>query len=130
MYSTWRMRPARGLWTWKNIKLMIHILHVDTVPNVERWEGHTCIPNRVFEPQECLIDPPKQPTKPRITSRPYVTSGGSKLANQQPPSQLGNFKATRTQCGECDSRHKEQGDSASAQFIAWFDTTFASLIPS
>ena len=31
----------------------------------------------------------------------------------------------RTQCGGCDSRTKECGDSASAHFATWFDTTFA-----
>ena len=109
---------------------MIRILHSNTHPDTEWWEGHPCIPNRVFGPKEYLIDPSEQLTKLRVTLRPIpAMSSRSVLVSQQPQSWLGSFKATRTQCGECGSRPKEQGDGASAQFVAWFDTAFATSSP-
>ena len=79
---------------------------------------------------EYLIDPPMQLSKPRLTSKSLpATSGGSVLVSQQPQSQLVSFEATRTQCGEHGSGPKEQEDGTSTQFVAWFDTVFATSNP-
>ena len=125
MCPTGRTRLARELQTCRKIKLMIQILHADTVHSIERWEGHPCITHRVFGPPEYLINPPRQPTKPRPTARLHTTSGRSRITSQQPPTQLGSFQATRAQHGGHNSKPKEQGASASAKFAAWFNTTFA-----
>ena len=81
----------------RKIELMIKILNKDTCPDIHRWEGHPCIPKRVFGPKKYLIDPPLQLSKPRVTLRPLpVASGGSVLTNHQPRSEPGSFKVTRT----------------------------------
>ena len=77
------------------------MLEAHTVHSVKRWVGHPSIPKRVFGPAEYLVNPPKQPT------------------------QMGSFKATRSQCGGRDLKSKEQ--SLSAKFAAWFNTAFAAL---
>ena len=107
---------------------MITIFNKDTCPNIECWEGLPCIPGRVFGPQEYLINPLLQLSKPRVTSRPLpATSRGSVLTCKQPQSQLGSFEATRIQRCGCSSESKVQGDAVKAQFITWFDTASANL---
>ena len=109
---------------------MIKILNEDTCPDIHCWEGHPCIPKRVFGPKEYLIDPPLQLSKPRVTSRPLpAASGGFVLTNHRPQSELGSFKATRTPRYGHSSEPKVQEDTARKQFIAWFDTTCANLDP-
>ena len=109
---------------------MIRILHKDTCPDIEHWEGHPCIPRRVLGPKEYLIDLPLQISKLRITSKLLPSaSGESVLASQQSRSQLGSFEATRTQCGGCDLGSKGQEDATRAQFVSWFDTAFANSDP-
>ena len=69
----------------RKIQLMIRILNEDTCPDIHHWEGHPCIPKRVFGPKEYLIDPPLQLSKPRVTSRPLPAArGGMVLMNHQP----------------------------------------------
>ena len=71
---------------------MIAILHSDTYPNMVSWPGYSCIPRRVFGPREYLVDPPIQPTRPRVTSKPVpAAGGGSRLAQDQPRSEFGTF---------------------------------------
>ena len=107
---------------------MIKILNKDTCPDIDYWEGHPCIPKRVFGPKQYLINPPLQLSKPRVTLRPLpAASGGSVLTNHQPQSELGSFKATRTQRYGRSSEPKVQEDTAKKQFMAWFDTAFANL---
>ena len=114
----------------RKIQLMIKILNKDTCPDIHHWEGHPCIPKRVFGPKEYLIDPPLQPSKPRVTSRPLPdASGGSVLTNHQPQSELGSFKVTRTPRYGRSSEPKVQKDTARKQFIAWFNTTCVNLDP-
>ena len=60
----------------KKIQLMIKILNEDTCPGIHHWEGHPCIPKRVFGPKEYLIHPPLQLSKPRVTSRPLPAASG------------------------------------------------------
>ena len=49
---------------------MTKILNEDTCPDIHHWEGHPCIPKRVFGPKKYLIDPLLQLSKPRVTLRP------------------------------------------------------------
>ena len=42
---------------------------------------------------------------------------------------MGSFETTRTQCGGCDSKPKEQGASIGAKFVTWFNTMVAILNP-
>ena len=80
---------------------MIAILHSYTYPDMDRWPGHPCIPRRVFGPREYLVDPPIQPTRPRVTSKPLpAVGGGSRLAQDQPRSEFGTFKPSRA-TGNC-----------------------------
>ena len=109
---------------------MIKILNEDTCHDIHHWEGHPCIPKRVFGPKEYLINPPLQLSKPRVTSKPLSAgSGGSVLTNHQPQSELGSFKVTRTPRYGHSSEPKVQEDTAKKQFMAWFDTAFANLDP-
>ena len=69
----------------KKIQLMIKILNEDTCPDIHHWEGHPCIPKRVFGPKEYLISPPLQLSKPRVTLRPLpAASGGMVLTSHRP----------------------------------------------
>ena len=60
----------------KKIQLMIKILNEDTCPDIHHWEGHPCIPKRVFSPKEYLIDPSLQISKPRLTLRLLPAASG------------------------------------------------------
>ena len=114
----------------RKIKLMIKILNEDTCPDIHHWEGHPCISKRVFGPNEYLINPPLQLSKPRVTSRPLsAASCGFVLTNHRPQSELRSFKVTRTPRYGCSSEPKVQEDTARKQFIAWFDTTLQTLTP-
>ena len=114
----------------RGIELMIKILNEDTCPDIDRWEGHPCIPKRVFRPKQYLIDPLLQLSKPKITLRPLpAASVGSVLTNHRPQSKLGSFKVTRTPRYGHSSEPKVQEDTAKKQFMAWFDTASASLDP-
>ena len=66
----------------RKIELMIKILNEDTCPDIQHWEGHPCIPKRVFGPKQFLINSPLQLSKPKVTLRPLpAASGGSVLTN-------------------------------------------------
>ena len=68
---------------------MIALLHSDTYPDKDKWLGHPCIPRRVFEPKEYLVNPSLQLSKPQVTSRPLsAASGGSVLVQDQPKVRL------------------------------------------
>ena len=109
---------------------MIKILNEDTCPDIDHWEGHPCIPMRVFGPKQYLIVPLLELSKPKVTSRPLpAASGGSVLTNHQPQSELGSFKATKTPRYGRSSEPKVHEDTAKKQFMAWFDTAFANLDP-
>ena len=109
---------------------MIKILNEDTCPDIHHWEGHPCIPKRVFGPKEYLIDPPLQLSKPGVTLKPLpAASSRMVLMNHQPQSELGSFEATRTpRCGH-SLELKVQEDIARKQFIAWLNTACANLDP-
>ena len=112
----------------KKIQLMIKILNKDTCPDIHCWEGHPCIPKRVFGPKEDLVNPPWQLSKPRVTSRPLpAASGGMALMSHRPQSEFGSFKVTRTPRYGRSLEPKVQEDTARKQFIAWFDTACANL---
>ena len=107
---------------------MIKILNEDTCPDIHHWEGHPCIPKRVFGPKEYLINPPLQLSKPRVTLRPLpAASDGMVLMSHWPQSELGSFKVTRTPRYGHSLEPKVQEDTARKQFIAWFNTTCANL---
>ena len=109
---------------------MIKILNEDTCPDIDHWEGHPCIPKRVFGPKQYLIDPLLQLSKPKVILRPLSAANGrSVLTNHRPLSELGSFKVTRTPRYGCSSEPKVQEDTAKKQFMAWFDTAFANLDP-
>ena len=66
----------------RKIELIIKILNEDTCPDIDRWEGHPCIPKTVFRPKQYLINPLLQLSKPKVSSRPLpAASGGSVLTN-------------------------------------------------
>ena len=107
---------------------MIKILNEDTCPDINHWEGHPCIPKRVFRPKQYLINPPLQLSKPRVTLRPLPSASGRfVLTNHQPQSEPGIFEVTRIQRYGHSSEPKVQEDIAKKQFMAWFDTAFANL---
>ena len=69
----------------RKIGTMIMILNKDTCQDIEGWEGHPCIPKRVFRPKEYLVTPLIQLSKLRVTSRPLpATSSRSVLTCNQP----------------------------------------------
>ena len=102
---------------------MITILHSDTNPDKEKWLGHPCIPRRVFGPREYLVDPPLQPSKPQVTSRPLSTaSGGSVLVQDQPQSEI---RIIRSHKQHIHSKSKNTKDISSSIFMSWFKTVSA-----
>ena len=109
---------------------MIKILNEDTCLDLHHWEGHPCIPKRVFGPKEYLINPPLQLSKPRVTSRLLpAASSRMVLMSHRPQSELGSFEVTRTPRYGCSLEPKVQKDTARKQFIAWFNTACANLDP-
>ena len=112
----------------RKIQLMIKILNEDTCPDIHCWEGHPCIPKRVFGPKEYLIDPLLQLSKPRVTLRLLpAASNGIVLMSHQLQSELGSFEVTRTPRYGCSLESKVQEDTARKQFVALFNTACANL---
>ena len=112
----------------RKIESVIKVLNKHTCPNINHWEGHPCIPRRVFGPKEYLIDPLLQLSKPKMTSRPLpAVSGGFVLTSHQPRSQLGSFEATRTQQCRRSSESMVWENAVKMQFITWFNMASANL---
>ena len=107
---------------------MISILHSDTYPDMDRWPGHPCIPRRVFGPREYLVDPPVQPTRPRVTSKPLpAAGGGSRPAQDQPQSEFGTFKLSEATGNACTSRSRDTESALINLFMSLFETISANL---
>ena len=107
---------------------MIAILHSDTYPDKEGWLGHHCIPRRVFGPREYFVNPPLQPSKPQVTSRPLsAASCGSVLVQDQPQSEIGTFKPSGATSNTCTLKSKNTEDISSSIFMSWFETVSANL---
>ena len=107
---------------------MITILHSGTYPNVDRWPGHPCIPRRVFWPREYLVNPPIEPTRPRVTSKPLpAVGGGSRLAQDQPQSESGTFKPSRATGNVCTSRSRDTESASINLFMSWFEAISVNL---